>query len=238
MSIKAIGFDLDDTLYSRAELYKKVFKIVNNTIINIDISFSDFFKVFQKHSDIEYNQFINRIKTKNEYRIDRVINTYQEFNISISVDEAIIFNSLYLYFRGDLIYRNMAEEVLEYLKNKGYELFILTNGPYSGQKDKLKVLKIDKYIPADKWFISDEIGYTKPDKRVFQFVEKELNYQGHEILYIGDDYINDIKGSQQLNWNSIFLNLHDKHMSSKPENGVQNFSEIKDILKDIFLNKK
>ena len=232
MTVKAIGFDLDDTLYSRGDFYRYVFEVMQSSIIKLDTSFERFFEIFQYFSDNEYDKFIRRQKDKDAYKNDRVIDTYQELGVTISQDEAIIFNALYLYFRDKISLRKGVKKLFDLLLEHGYELFVLTNGPSADQRNKLKQLNINQYIMEENWFISDELDYTKPDIEIFKKVEKKLGFESEEILYIGDDYVNDIVGASNAEWKTIFMNIHGNEEIIDNKTAVTNFSEIIHYLKN------
>ncbi|MGF3183634.1 HAD family hydrolase [Facklamia sp. P12934] len=230
MSIRAIGFDLDDTLYNRKNIYKKVFDVMEASVINTEIKFENFFDEFQGFSDIEYGKFMQRIKNKKDYKNDRVIKSYNFFGKKLSKKEAAIFNSLYLYFLNSIEYREGTELLLKYLIKNGYDLFILTNGSSGDQRKKLKYLGIENYIPSNKWFISDELNCTKPDRKIYKYVEQSLGYKGKEILYIGDDIENDIVGAQSSNWETILLNIHKLSDFPVDTARINNLCQIIDFL--------
>lgn len=232
--IKAIGFDLDDTLYSRKLFYKKVFKVMENSVIETNIIFDEFYKHLQLFSDIEYEKFIKREKERNEYKNDRVIKAYNEFGKDITLNEAIIFNSLYLYFKENITLRENSVNLLTYLNTKEIDLFILTNGPSEDQRRKLDYLNIKKYISEDKWFISDELNHTKPDVKIFKKVERSLGYKNKEILYIGDDFKNDIIGAKNADWDTIYLDVHNRNKISTDIKTANNFSEVINIFNQKF----
>lgn len=219
MSCKAIGFDLDDTLYDRGSFYHHIFDLMETTIVKTDVNFESFYEIFQRYSDIEYEKFIREGKSKDEYKIDRVIDTYKELGLTNGKEIGIIFNALYLYYRNRIEYRKGAENLLKLLKKEGYELFILTNGPSLYQRNKLNQLEIQKYIREDCWFISDEMHCSKPEKEIFKKVEEEIGYSGSEILYIGDNYVNDIEGANGVGWLSIYLDIN-QHKNIGPQTHV------------------
>lgn len=202
-NIKAIGWDLDDTLYQRGDFYRSVFETMQQNVIKINHSFKEFYHIFEIQSDIEYEKFIREGKEKDDYQIDRVISTYNHFNYQISRDQAIIFTSLYFYYRNHLKLHNDVSNVFKHLIDSGYELFILTNGPSIDQRNKLSKLQIANWIPENRWFISEELNYSKPDIELFKQVEHTLGYQSHELAYIGDNYQNDIFGSTQAGWHAV-----------------------------------
>ncbi|XJS11794.1 HAD family hydrolase [Aerococcaceae bacterium WGS1372] len=225
-----MGFDLDDTLYDRGDYYRHIYELMEKTVVQAGVDFDEFYKVLQHYSDIEYEKFIRQGKGKDEYKIDRVTDTYKEFGQSIGKDEGIIFNALYLYYRDRIEYRTGAEELLNKLKQAGYELFVLTNGPSIDQRNKLSHLNINHYIPEDRWFISDELQSSKPDARTFKIVEETIGYSAGEILYIGDNYVNDIEGASQVGWQSILLDIHHHQGIASDTKVVQSLEEVLSIL--------
>lgn len=231
MTLKAIGFDLDDTLYDRADYYRHIYDLMEKTVVKSGVEFEGFYKVLQYYSDLEYEKFIRQGKGKDQYKIDRVMDTYKEFGQPIGQEEGIIFNALYLYYRDRIEYRQGAEDLLQLLKQKGYELFVLTNGPSIDQRNKLNQLEINQYIPEDRWFISDELESSKPDANIFKKVEESIGYTGDQILYIGDNYINDIEGTTQVGWQSILLDIHQHQGIAEGTQVVQSLEEILKLFK-------
>ena len=106
-------------------------------------------------------------------------------------------------------------------------MFILTNGPSVEQRNKLHQLKLEEWIPASCWYISDELGYSKPDVDIFKLVERDLDVEN--ILYIGDDYYNDIIGAQSVGWKSFHLAKQVTKYSLATQT-VGNFDEILSVL--------
>lgn len=231
MQLKAIGFDLDDTLYDRADYYRHIYELMEQSVVKSGVEFEEFYKVLQHYSDLEYEKFIRQGKGKDQYKIDRVIDTYKEFGQSIGQEEGIIFNALYLYYRDRIEYRQGAEDLLRILKQKGYELFVLTNGPSLDQRNKLNQLEISQYISEDRWFISDELESSKPDASIFKNVEESIGYTGNQIMYIGDNYINDIEGATQVGWQSILIDIHDHQGIAEGTQVAQTLEEVLNRLK-------
>jgi 2-haloacid dehalogenase len=59
-------------------------------------------------------------------------------------------------------------------------------------------------------FVSQTIGYEKPDIRFFEHCLRETGYGPHEVLMIGDSVAADIKGGLNAGWNVCYLNRHGK----------------------------
>ncbi|MGY4105523.1 HAD family hydrolase [Ignavigranum ruoffiae] len=204
--MQIVGFDLDDTLYDRDLVYSNVYAIMQKNYINLPVNFHDFNKIFQKESILEYEKFSNREKEKIDYKLDRVINTYSFFNYNISLELAEKFNKLYEEQRNNIVIRPGMLKLMNYLKNNNIEMFILTNGPTDDQKKKFYNLGLDRYVTDDNLFISDALGCSKPEQKIFKIVEKHLDQEANNLIYIGDNYHKDILPAQKLGWKAIYYN--------------------------------
>lgn len=92
---------------------------------------------------------------------------------------------------------------MEAALSKGMTLFVLTNGTTEAQIDKLANLGVDQLIDRDKWYISESMGGSKPQRKVFDAIAADLNVAPQEILFVGDDYQNDIEGAIKAGWQAI-----------------------------------
>ena len=95
-----------------------------------------------------------------------------------------------------------AKDCLENLHGK-YKLGLMTNGPADVQRDELKRLGIEKYF--DCIFIEGELGFGKPDKKVFGMAEDAVGCSPHEILMIGNSYRHDILPAIEKGWNTCWI---------------------------------
>jgi len=88
------------------------------------------------------------------------------------------------------------DEFLKYVNIKfaSLPIAILTNGTSRLYMDLSKINLKDKFF---KIFNSAEIGFCKPDKRIFTHVLTELNCQPSEVFFI-DDSQSHIQAAQEL----------------------------------------
>lgn len=213
--IKAVGFDLDDTLYDREWIYEKTYAIMEQNVLTTNVSFYDFNQLFQQESIIEFKKFTQGIKNELDYKLDRILATYKKLGQNLTKEQALIFHTLYLYYRERIEIRPGMEKLMKYLQSVDVQLFILTNGAEETQENKLYNLGIHEYILKKHFFISGKMKAAKPDKTVFSTVEASLNLKGNEILYIGDHYETDILGSLQNNWKPVLFNIHNTKIENK-----------------------
>ncbi|NHW34338.1 HAD family hydrolase [Paenibacillus aceris] len=96
--------------------------------------------------------------------------------------------------------------VLDTLKGS-YKLLLLTNGSPDLQKEKLAgVPSITSYF--DHIVISGEFGVGKPDVSIFQHALELLGIRAEEGIMIGDKLTTDILGSGRVGMRNIWINHH------------------------------
>jgi putative hydrolase of the HAD superfamily len=83
---------------------------------------------------------------------------------------------------------------------------IITNG--SIQRQKAKIINTNLNSCFDIIIISEEVGFSKPDKRIFELALNKLNVQPEAALFVGDDIEKDIGGCQNANIKGIWFNPH------------------------------
>ena len=213
--IKAVGLDLDDTLYDRNQVYEKTVEVMEQTVLETGVSFEEFNEIFQQESQVEFQKFTQGLKGEVEFKVDRVLSTYEKLGHPLKYKQALKFNELYLYHKKQIELRPGMAKLIDYLRSIDMELFVLTNGAAATQASKLQYLGVDKQIPVEKSFISDEIGVAKPNREIFDVVEDSLGLAGSEILYIGDHYENDILGCMKNDWAAVYYNVNDESVEDE-----------------------
>lgn len=121
---------------------------------------------------------------------------FREFFTKYGIPTAVIpeFNEEYQLRLGDtIVFFPNALETLETCKAAGIRQFAVTNGTKPAQVRKLALSGLDKLF--DAVFISDEIGYEKPDPGFFAPVFAAAgNIPREHILIVGDSLTSDIPG--------------------------------------------
>ena len=64
----------------------------------------------------------------------------------------------------------------------------------------------------DPVFVSSEIGWRTPAPAFFDFVIETLKLAPNEILFIGDDRVNDFDAAKRAGMRSVLLDPRDKHL--------------------------
>ena len=196
-------FDLDDTLYSKSEVFFKTF--CQFAIPNIDAE--SLYLTYQKRSDEAFEKFSAGEITLSQSHQERVSNTFKDVGIELSSEKIQAFIKAYQDTLNAITLSEEWIEVFQQCNKESYQIAILTNGPTNHQKNKLYQLNLSKWIPEDFWFISESIQAKKPSIQAFHHVESRIS--ADEYFMIGDDIQTDITGAIQANWHPIqFIKYH------------------------------
>ena len=85
----------------------------------------------------------------------------------------------------------------------GLKLAILTNGDHDMQQNKLKLLGFEKFV--DEIIISGDVGFHKPHPKPFQVASEKLGISPQELLYVGDNPLNDVEGSRNAGFVPVWV---------------------------------
>jgi len=124
-----------------------------------------------------------------------------------------------------------VEETLQKLKNKCIKLGIMTNGTTESQRGKLKRFDIEKYF--DYIFIEGEVGYGKPDVKIYEYMLKKTKINSDKIIMVGDNLIWDIEPPQKLGIYTIWINTKGAQLENfniNPDKIIIKISDIVDLI--------
>jgi FMN phosphatase YigB (HAD superfamily)/ribulose-5-phosphate 4-epimerase/fuculose-1-phosphate aldolase len=195
MFYKAIIFDLDNTIYDYQYCHnialKNVFNFINEKT-NIDISF--------------LNQTYTTISNNVKYDLKNTASSHNKTIYFKKLLEILNMNLLFLNqinltywssFYENINFFPYFQEFLNWNKNKGIKIAILTDYQTEHQIIKLEKLKLTEYI--DLIITSEEIGIEKPSNYGFLSILNKMKLNINDVIMIGDNYEKYIIGSNNLN---------------------------------------
>ena len=110
----------------------------------------------------------------------------------IAFDGVQEFNDAYQFYLGDkAFFQQGGEETVTALKGKIAQ-YAVTNGTALAQERKLKKSGLDQILNGI--FISEQVGFEKPDPRFFDAVFAAIPYKREECVIIGDSLTGDMQG--------------------------------------------
>lgn len=132
-------------------------------------------------------------------------------------------------FHESAILVDGARDLLEYLRSKN-KVYVASNASMHQQTNRMKKAELDGYI--DGYFVSEEIGFPKPQKEFFDACFKALpDVKPQDVVMIGDSLSADIKGACEYGLKTIWYNHRNEPTSDvKCDYIVSRLSEVKNIL--------
>ncbi len=132
-------------------------------------------------------------------------------------------------FHESAILVDGARDLLEYLRSK-YKVYVASNASMHQQTNRMKRAELDGYI--DGYFVSEEIGFPKPQKEFFDACFKALpDVKPQDVVMIGDSLSADIKGACEYGLKTIWYNHRNEPTADvKCDYIVSRLSEVKNIL--------
>ena len=127
-----------------------------------------------------------------------------------------------------------GQELLDEFRRIGkYRLYMATNGIPEVQKPRIRDSGVGEYF--EKVFISEEIGYQKPDNRFFdKCFEAIEGLDKNEAIIVGDSLSSDIKGGINAGIKTCHFNPFKKPYGNiKPDYEINNLSELIPLLDSI-----
>ncbi len=226
MLFKWIIFDADGTLfdYDAAE-----FNALKNTFTSFDLPFSDnYLKLYRQFNKVLWENFEQGDISIPLLKIKRFELLLNKLEIIIKPE---LFSSVYLdqlSLRHDLI--NGADEILQKLSGMT-GLVLMTNGIKEVQRSRLNLSTIERYF--SDIIISDEVGFAKPDRRIFEIAHNRMSLpEKNKVLMVGDNLGSDIKGGIDFGIETCWYNPGQIKVESsiKPTYEIRNLSEILNIV--------
>jgi HAD superfamily hydrolase (TIGR01549 family) len=203
----AILFDLDNTLFDHSHsLHCAILSV--RTFYPEFSSFSDkkLTAAYDRCLEQAYNFYLRKAITYAEKDVQKVRSFFSELELpEPSREEIQHFKEKYSEaYKASRRAMPDSIETLIRLKEAGYTLAIVTNGPVKEQNDKAEAIGVGELV--DRIFTSEEVGVAKPDRRVFQFALEDLGVETGRAYMVGDNLETDIKGALDVGVSPILFN--------------------------------
>lgn len=123
-----------------------------------------------------------------------------------------------------------AHEIMNYLREKGYALYMCSNGFHEVQYKKLRSCGL--FDAFDGIILSEDAGANKPSPEYFNYAFQITHAVPTETLMIGDNFATDIKGAMTAGLHAMFFNRHPESFSApeKVDYEIHSLKEIMNIL--------
>ena len=230
--IKAIFFDVDDTLYDHTYHLSQGIAAIRSE-----------YKFLQNYSQESLEDLSQRLLEEVHLELMAGNMTYEEsralrwrrFLIECG-DTAGEYNApeaaaIYAraYYESERATPGSIE-LLQTLKTK-YALGVISNNLLEEQLKKMHRIGVGKYF--DSFAISEEVGYAKPDPRIFEIALERAGVKSEEAVLIGDSWTNDIIGAKNAGILPIWFNRKGKESPDPSIAEIRSFDTSSDLLSQL-----
>lgn len=233
--LKAIFFDIDDTLYSTSEFSEMARSLALDAMIEAGL------QVDKNVLREELEEVISEFSSNYEHHFDKLLLRFPK-RYYRGVNPGIIVAAGVIAYHETKIRRlapyEDAIEVLRILSKSDLILGIITEGLEVKQAEKLVRMRINQFLSPNAIFISNQIGISKPNPKIYQRACSDLNLRPAETMYVGDNPCHDIDPPNQIGMLTVRMRRGGKYSTvegkTAPNREVQNFWDLLDYLRQEF----
>lgn len=240
--IKALVFDLDDTLYDLEIPFRRAYDatFANTYGKQYNLPVGDIFTSMRDHNNEIYDLTQTGEMSSETMYIYRITEAMKDFGVVISREEALHFQDVYHEFQHDLTLTDNMKDFLAFASARKLTLGIISNGPSIHQRDKMRSLGVTRWIPVENIIVSADTGVMKPDPAIFKLAQERLGLTAEDSWYVGDSFDRDVEGAAAAGWHTVWINRrhHNKPEDSPvtPDHTVTSEEELTALLTTMIRN--
>jgi putative hydrolase of the HAD superfamily len=228
--IKAVLFDIDDTLFNRELAQKLTLDLIiakHPTLLGAfsPAKLASAWAESDVISTVEFNSggFIRSSRCRHFLRL---LGLPLELTDELTAQYLTDYPALNVPLAGAL-------ELLCELK-KHLKIGVVSNSLADVQITKIKTLGISDLLSCT--VLSEDLGIRKPDPRVFQYVARLLQVEASQCLFVGDSFSADIIGAKSATMQACWLQHGNRMMPEnpllQPDYIIHSLSELLPLLKN------
>ena len=193
---RSLFFDLDDTLWAfTLNARDTLHELYNTHLYNrFFLSFDHFYAIYQKRNLELWEQYARGEVDKTQLNHLRFLYPLQ----AVGAEDADLASRFASDFFDILPTKTRlvphTVELLDYLSEKGYRLYILSNGFRELQARKMQSAGISHYFR--RIVLSEDIGLLKPHPEIFHFALSATQSEATTSLMVGDSWESDVTGAR------------------------------------------
>jgi HAD superfamily hydrolase (TIGR01549 family) len=234
--VRALSLDLDDTLLDGSRFEASTVRACDK--IALELPGGDARQLYAVNADIWREYWPQVIDGWMLGVLDGAAVTLEAWRRTLRecgcYDDALARRAAQIHLRlGRRSYRLFedARELLAAARRIELPLALVTNGASDTQRDKLRALGIEQAF--DVIAISAEVGFAKPDARVFQFVLCELALEPANVWHVGDNLATDVAGAKAASLRAVWINRDNRtRAESQPEPDLE-IRSLRDLIGEL-----
>ena len=231
MSLKAIFFDIDDTLFSTTDFADRARRGAVDAMRRCGL------RLPADHVLRELTEVIAEFSSNYEHHFDKLLLRLPRRSFDGVNPAVLVAAAVHAYH--DAKVRQLrpypdVPPVLSRLARTDLVRGIITAGLAVKQADKLLRLGLYEFFTPTALFISDQIGVSKPNPKLYQRACDEVGVHAKETMHVGDHPTHDIDPANELGMITVHIR-RGKHApeqgKTKPSYELKTFKELLTVLR-------
>lgn len=234
-SMKAILFDIDDTLFSTTTFARHAREkaVAAMCAMGIDAPEETVLN--------ELNEVIREFGSNYEHHFDKLLDRLPPHHRRDVNPALIVAAGMAAYHDTKFEFLEPFDDVrpfLQALRKAKMRTGIVTHGKTTKQCEKLVRLGLVDLLGPRDVFISEQVGIAKPNPKLYQHALTSMGLLPSEVMYVGDNLAHDIAPPRAIGMHTAWIKRAAKPdqdlESADPEFVIQDFQELAAILRDRF----
>ncbi|MCR9247115.1 MAG: HAD-IA family hydrolase [bacterium] len=234
-SLDAIFFDIDDTLFSTSVFADQARRAAIDAMLRAglraerDVALRELQDVIAEFSS-NYGNHFDKV-------LDRLGNeSWEGQNRAVIVAAGVVayhdtkWSKLKVW---DDVY-----EVLKWLAEQPIPRGIISAGITIKQAEKVVRLGVLEFLTPSAIFFTDQVGFSKPNPKLYRRVLEHLDLEPARCLYVGDNPTHDIDPCNDEGWNTVRIRRGGRYSTvdgrTKPDHEISDFFQLRKLLQNEF----
>lgn len=221
MRVKAIFFDIDDTLFPTTEFTAKARRDVISAMMEVGLD------VDEREGYEKLLEVIAEYGSNYPGHFDRLLE-----KLRVPYDARYVAAGIVAYHDAKLSMHCYPDtkRTLAALRERGYALGVISDGLAVKQWDKIIRLGLEHFF--DAVVVSEAVGVEKPDRRIFGLALKRFSLKPVQTAYVGDRLDKDVAGAKAAGMVAVHVRRDGKGFAdAKPDYTIRRISELLKIFK-------
>ena len=234
-SLAAILFDIDDTLCATTAFAGRARRAAVHAMVEAGLPIDE--EVVLRELDEVLIEFGSNF----DHHYDKLIQRLCPEGLS-GINPALVVAAGVVAYH-DTKFRELrafddVKPLFRDLQSAGVRIGIITHGWTVKQAEKLVRMGLTPYLEPDSIFISDQIGISKPNPKIYRAALRGLELDAAEVMYVGDNLIHDVAPAQSVGMTAVWARRAAKRKllgtGIEPDHTIESFEELRELLASRF----
>ncbi|MCA8950325.1 MAG: HAD-IA family hydrolase [Planctomycetes bacterium] len=233
--LDAIFFDIDDTLFSTSVFADQARRAAIDAMLRAGLSCAR--DVALRELQDVITEFSSNYGSHFDKVLDRIgADAFEGHNRAVIVAAGVVayhdtkWSKLKVW---DDVY-----EVLRWLSSKRVMRGIVSAGITIKQAEKVVRLGVLEFLTPSAIFFTDQVGFSKPNPKLYRRVLQRLRLDPARCLYVGDNPTHDIDPCNAEGWNTARIRRGGRHATedgaTQADYEITDFFALREILQQDF----